>query len=154
MKFPPLPKLSSESVYSSAFTNENKQLLGTVCRFYIYFMLFLLDNKSLFIQSTTKKYNLINIGKNVEILCPNFLKFCPILRNIKSFGRALAHPAPPAPAPTAPPAPTPLMQKAHCHCNSHPGFSSEHLMYSDLFLVIYAVLSVPTTFVCRLTRHL
>jgi len=47
----------------------------------------------LFIQSTTKTLILIFL-ENIEICVPIFLKFCPNFRQIKSFGGALASPAP------------------------------------------------------------
>ena len=80
--------------YSSILTYKNTKLLEAVCWFYIYLICFLWHNKLLCIHSITKNYNFINIVKNFETSLPKVFEISSNFWQIKTFGGALAPPAP------------------------------------------------------------
>jgi len=90
---PFLPKHSSESVIhllsqtKHEVTRNNLLILNiSVC--------FLSHNKLSFLHSITRKYNFHIIVKSVETSLSKFFDILPKFRKIKTFGSALAHPAP------------------------------------------------------------
>ena len=65
----------------------------------IYIMLFIPHNNLLFMHLLTKDYNFISILKNVGNSLPIYFEIWSNFQQIKTFGDALAPPAPPVPTP-------------------------------------------------------